>query len=179
MAAEHGFPPPPQERIPERTCEQVVDVRIRLVVEQVLEVPKNSSQDRTLQRAVEQIPNVLVPEMVTQLLEVPRIVPQDRILQQTVEQVASNREAPVKVFSEELKALAEATQVLQSETSGADGQPYSLFTGKFKRRFADIDRSQRIRTGDIGQTTRRAGAFNYARSAGIVLLCNHEVWCRR
>ena len=127
MVAEHGFPPPPQERIPERTCEQVVDVRIRLVVEQVLEVPKNSSQDRTLQRAVEQIPDVPVPEMVTQLLEVPKIVPQDRILQQTVEQVASNREASVKVFSEELKALAEATQVLQSETSGADGQTYSSF----------------------------------------------------
>ena len=126
MVAEHGFPPPPQERIPERTCEQVVDVRIRLVVEQVLEVPKNSCQDRTLQRAVEQIPNVPVPEMGTQLLEVPKIVLQDRILQQTVEQVASNREASVKVFSEELKALAEATQVLQSETSGADGQPYSL-----------------------------------------------------
>ena len=127
MVAEHGFPPPPQERIPERTCEQVVDVRIRLVVEQVLEVPKNSSQDRTLQHAVEQIPNVPVPEMVTQLLEVPKIVPQDRILQQTVEQVASNREASVKVVSEELKALAEATQVLQSETSGADGQTYSSF----------------------------------------------------
>ena len=127
MVAEHGFPPPPQERLPERTCEQVVDVRIRLVVEQVLEVPKNSSQDRTLQRAVEQIPDVPVPEMVTQLLEVPKIVPQDRILQQTVEQVASNREASVKVFSEELKALAEATQVLQSETSGADGQTYSSF----------------------------------------------------
>ena len=76
---------------------------------------------------MEQIPDVLVPEMVTQLLEVPKIVPQDRILQQTVEQVASNREASVKVFSEQLKALAEATQVLQSETSGADGQTYSSF----------------------------------------------------
>ena len=53
--------------------------------------------------------------------------PQDRILRQTVEQVASNREASVKVFSEELKALAEATQVLLSETSGADGQTYSSF----------------------------------------------------
>ena len=116
-----------QERICERIREQTVDVHVPRVVEQVLEVPKNSSQDRTWQRAVEQITNVPVPEMVTQLLEVPTIVPQDRILQQTVEQVASNREAPVKVFPEELKALAEATQVLQSETSGADGQTYSSF----------------------------------------------------
>ena len=89
--------------------------------------PRSSSRDRTLQCAAEQNPNVPVPEMVTQLLEVPKIIPQDRILQQTVEQVASNREASVKVFSEELKALAEATQVLQSETSGADGQTYPLF----------------------------------------------------
>ena len=36
----------PRERIPERTCEQVVDVRVRQVVEQVVEVPKDSSQDR-------------------------------------------------------------------------------------------------------------------------------------
>ena len=61
-----------------------------------------------MQRAVEQILDVPVPEMVTQLLEVPKIIPQDRILQRTVKQ-------------------AEATQVLQSETSRADGQTYSLF----------------------------------------------------
>ena len=33
----------------------------------------------------------------------------------------------MKVFAEELKAWAEATQVLQSETGGAEGQTYSLF----------------------------------------------------
>ena len=60
-------------------------------------------------------------------MEVPKIVPQDRILQQTVEQVASDHEASVKVFAEELKAWTEATQVLQSETDGADGHTYSLF----------------------------------------------------
>ena len=57
---------------------------------------------------MEQILDVPVPEMVTPLLEVPKIIHQDRILQRTVKQ-------------------AEATQVLQSETSGADGQTYSLF----------------------------------------------------
>ena len=116
-----------QERISERIREQTVDVHVPRVVEQVSEVPKTSSRDRTLQCAAEQNPSVPVPKMVTQLLEVPKIIPQDRILQQTVEQVASNHEASVKVFSEELKALAEATQVLQSETSGADGQTYSSF----------------------------------------------------
>ena len=36
-------------------------------------------------------------------------------------------------------------------------------------------RSQRIRYDDSGQTARRAGALNCARSAGVVHLCNHEV----
>ena len=62
MVAELGLPPP-QEQIPERTCEQVVDVRVPQVVGQVLEVPKISSQDRDLHGTVEQIPDVLVPEM--------------------------------------------------------------------------------------------------------------------
>ena len=114
-------------KVVKTVLQEQISERIRKhIIEQATEVLKTSSRERTLQRAVEQIPDVPVPEMVTQLLEVPKIVPQDRILQQTVEQVASNREASVKVFSEELKALAEATQVLQSETSGADGQPYSL-----------------------------------------------------
>ena len=94
----------PRERIAKRICEQIVDVH----VSQATEVPKTSSRDRTLQRAVEQILNVPVPEMVTQLLEVPKIIHQDRILQRTVKQ-------------------GEATQVLQSETSGADRQTYSSF----------------------------------------------------
>ena len=89
-----------QEQISERIRKQIV--------EQAAEVPKTSSRDRTLQRAVEQILDVPVPEMVTRLLEVPKIIPQDRILQRTMKQ-------------------AGATQVLQSETSGADGQTYSSF----------------------------------------------------
>ena len=89
-----------QERISERIREQTVDVHVPRVVEQVSEVPKTSSRDRTLQCAAEQIPDVPVPEMVTQLLEVPKIIPQDRILQRTVK---------------------------QTETSGANGQTYSLF----------------------------------------------------
>ena len=43
------------ERISEKTGEQIVDVRVSQDVEQVLEVPKNSSQDRDLQDTVEQM----------------------------------------------------------------------------------------------------------------------------
>ena len=107
MVAERGETPL-QERISERIREQIVDAHVSQVLEQVTKLPKTSSRDRTLQRAVEQILDVPVPEMVTRLLGVPNIIPQDRILQRTVKQ-------------------AEATQVLQSETSGADGQTHSLF----------------------------------------------------
>ena len=46
-------------------------------------------------------------------------------------QVASEHEVPVKGFAEEMKALADATQLLQSETGGVEGQ----------FRFRDVDTS--------------------------------------
>ena len=99
MVAEHGIPPPPQERIPEKICEQIVDVFVSQVVEQVTGLPKTSSRDRTSQRTVEQILNDPVPEMVTQLVEVPNTVAQDRIKQRTVEHIS---EIPVPQVVEEL-----------------------------------------------------------------------------
>ena len=41
--------------------------------------------------------------------------------------MTADHEVSAKTSAEELKTLAEATQVLQSETCGADGQMYSLF----------------------------------------------------
>ena len=80
----------PRERIPERTCEQVVDVRVRQAVEQVFEVPKNSSQDRHLQGTVEQTQDDPVLEMVEQLVKLPKTVSEDGIQQRTVECIAEN-----------------------------------------------------------------------------------------
>ena len=85
MVAERGIVPP-QERILERICKQIVDVHVSQVVEQVTGVPKTPSRDRILQCTVEQILDVLVPEMVKQLMEVPKTVPQDRTQQRTEEQ---------------------------------------------------------------------------------------------
>ena len=87
MVAEHGVPPP-QEQIPEKTCEQVVDVRMPQVIGQVLEVPKISSQNRDLHVTVEQIPDVLVPEMVEQLVKLPKTEADDRTQQRTAEYIA-------------------------------------------------------------------------------------------
>ena len=99
----------PRERIPERTCEQVVDVRVRLVVEQVLEVPKNSSQDRNLQGTVEQIPDDPVLEKAEQLVEVPETVARNGVQQRTVEQIV---DASVPQAVEE---LAEASKVFSQD----------------------------------------------------------------
>ena len=106
MVAEHGLPPL-QERIPEWTCEQVVDVRMPQVVGQVLEVPKISSQDRDLHGTVEQIPDVLVPEMVEQLVELPKTVSDDRTQQRTAECIVN---IPV---SQSVVELVEVSRVLQ------------------------------------------------------------------
>ena len=46
-------------------------------------------------------------------------------------QVASEHEALVKGFAEEVKALADATQVLQSKTGGAEGSSGSETSAHF------------------------------------------------
>ena len=108
MVAERGVLPP-QERIPERICEQIADVHVRQVVEQVLEVPKNSSQDRNPQDTVEQIPDDPVLEKAEQLVEVPETVSRDGVQQRTVEQIV---DAPVPQAVEE---LAEVSRVFSQD----------------------------------------------------------------
>ena len=53
------------------------------VVEQIIEVPKISSQDCILQRTVERVLDVPVPQIIEEVVEVPKIVSQDRIQQRT------------------------------------------------------------------------------------------------
>ena len=98
MVAERGVWPP-QERTPEKTCEQVVDFRVRQVVEQVLAVPKNSSQDRNLQGTVEQIPDDPMLGKAEQLEEVPETVSRDGVQERTAEQTV---EAPDITLAEKI-----------------------------------------------------------------------------
>ena len=132
MVAEHG----PDAPVPQ-------------MAEQLLEVPKIISQCRILQQTLD----ILVPQVVEEILEVIKVILQERISERIVEQivdvsgseslaatlasevasknscahVTADHEVSAKTSAEELKTLAEATQVLQSETCGADGQMYSLF----------------------------------------------------
>ena len=104
MVAEHGYPWecgvwPPQEQIPEKICEQIVDVHVSQDVGQVFEAPKISSQDRNLQYTVGQILDVLLLEKAERLVEVPETVSQDRLQQRTVEEIV---DAPVPQAEEEL-----------------------------------------------------------------------------
>ena len=100
---------PLQERTPKKTCEQVVDLRVRQVVEQVTEVPKTSNRDREVHGTVEQILDVPVPEKVEQLVEVPETVSRDGVQQRTVEQIV---DAPVMQAVEE---LAEVSKVFSQD----------------------------------------------------------------
>ena len=76
-------------------------------------------------------------------------------------QVALNHEASVNAFAEELKTLAVATQVLQSETGQAEGTDVFADSGKFSCWCADNDRSRRIRSGDSGVALRQEGALSW------------------
>ena len=177
MVAERGT-----RRISERIRERIVDTYVSQMVEQLLEVPKIIPQDRILQRTMKQIVDCkeakradlakgeksLAASMASQAVS----------KSSYTTQVASDHETSGRAFADELTALAEATTGAPIRDEWSRRTAVLTFTGKFKRCFADIDISQRIRTGDIGQTARRAGALNCARSARIAHFCNHEVWCR-
>ena len=111
-------------------AEHGLDVPIPLMAEQLLEVPKIVSQDRILQQTVKQIADRSEATR-TDLAEAEKslaaLMTSQAVSKSSYTQVASGHEASVKVFAEELKAWAEATQVLQSETDAADGHTYSLF----------------------------------------------------
>ena len=97
MVAEPGLLLP-QERIPEKICEQIADVHVPQVVKQIIEVPvpemveqlvevsKTVSWDRIKQRTVEQIVDARVPHAVEELADVCMVFSQDRIQERTVEQ---------------------------------------------------------------------------------------------
>ena len=96
----------PQERIADRICEHVVDVSVPQVVEQLLIVPKISSQTESCSVPWNRFLAVPVPRMIEQFVEVPKTVSQDRIQQRTLEQISDTpvpqvvEEQVFKVFSQ-------------------------------------------------------------------------------
>ena len=142
----------------------------------MLEVPKIMSQCRILQQTLD----ILVPQVVEEILEVIKVILQERISERIVEQivdvsgseslaatlasevasknscahVTADHEVFAKTSAEELKTLAEATQVLQVRDVWSRRTDVLTVPGKFKCCLPDIDRSQRIRYGDSGQTAR-------------------------
>ena len=88
-----------EERIYEKICERIVDIRVPRIVEQVIEVSQISSRSRILKSTARQILDVLVPEMAQQLVETPKTFSRDRIQQRTVERIV---DIPVPKVGEEL-----------------------------------------------------------------------------
>merc|ERR1712032_363258 len=56
-----------QERVQQRTVEQVVDVPVPQVVEEIVEIAKIIPQERVQQRTVEQVVDVPVPQVVEEI----------------------------------------------------------------------------------------------------------------
>ena len=108
----------------------VLDALVPQMAERLLEVPKIIPQDRIQQQTVEQFVDSS-EAMGANLAEAEKslaaLMTSQAVSKSSHTQVASDHEASVKVFAEELKAWTEATQVLQSETDGFDGHTYSLF----------------------------------------------------
>ena len=113
MVAEHG----PDAPVPQ-------------LAEQLLEVPKIVPQDRIQQQTVKQFVDrseAKRADIAKAEKSLAALMASQAASKSSYTQVASDHEASVKVFTEELKAWTETTQVLQSETDGADGHTYSLF----------------------------------------------------
>ena len=70
-------------------------------------------------------------------------------------------------FLWEVTALADATQVLQTETGGAEEQ----------FRFRDVDTPRRIRSGDSGVASRQRRTLFLVPSLRLAHFGNFEVWC--
>ena len=152
------------------------------MAEQLLEVPKIVSQDRIQQQTVEQFVDrseAKQDDISKAEKSLAALMASQAAGKSSCTQVVSDHETSVKVFAEELKAWTEATQVLQSETSGDDRQTYSLFQENSSAALQTSTDFKGFDVRDSGQTARRAGALTYSRSAEIAHLCNHEVRCRR
>ena len=95
-----------------------------------MEVPKIIPQDKIQQQTVEQFVDrseAKRADIAAAEKSFAALMTSQAAGKSSCTRVASDHEASVKVFTEELKAWTEAPQVLQSETDGADGHTYSLF----------------------------------------------------
>ena len=107
-------------------AEHIVDVLVPLIMEEIVEIIKVVLQERISERICEQTVDVHVPRVVEQVSEVPKTSSRDRTLQCAAEQ---NPNVPVpKMVTQllEVPKIIPQDRILQ-QTSGADGQTYSLF----------------------------------------------------
>ena len=148
MVAERGTRPPPErisERIREQTVEQFVD--------------RSEAKRADIAKAEKSLSALMASQAAGK---------------SSCTRVASDHEASVKVFTEELKAWTEATKVLQSEMDGADGHTYSLFQ---ENSSAALQTSTDFKGFDMMTAVKRLAEQEHF--VALANLCNHEAWCRR
>ena len=110
--------------------EPVLAVPVPRMVEQSLEVPKIVPQDRILQRTLKQIVDrseAKRTDLAEAEMNLATLVAYQAVSNRSCTQVALGHEDYVKAYAEKLKVLADATQMIQSETGEAEGQTDSLF----------------------------------------------------
>ena len=165
MVAEHG----PDAPVPQ-------------LAERLLEVPKIVPQDRIQQQTVEQFidsSEATRANLAEAEKSLAALMTSQAVSKSSYTQVASDHEASGRVFADELKALSEATQVLQSETGGADGQRYSLFRESSS---VALQASTDLKRLKVVTMVRRLAAQEHSAAHVQLASCisaNHVVWCRR
>ena len=108
--------------------EHGLDAPVPQLTEQLLEVPKIILQDRIQHQTLEQFVDrseAKRADIAKAEKSLAALMASQAAGKSSCTRVASDHEASVKVFAEELKAWTEAMQVLQSETYGADVQENS------------------------------------------------------
>ena len=158
------------------------DAPVSQLAEQLLEVPKIIPQDGIQQQTVEQFVDsseATRANLAEAEKSLAALMTSQAVSKSSYTQVASDHEASVKVFAEELKAWTEATQVLQSETDGADGHTYSLFQ---ENPNAALQTPTDLKGFDMMTVVRQLAEQEHSTALAQLAscnLCNHEVWCRR
>ena len=108
----------------------VPNVLVPQLVEQSLEVPKIIPQDRILRRTVKQIVDrseAKRADLAEAEKSLATLVAYQAVSNRSCTHMAPDHEDFASAYAEKLKVLADATQMIRSETGGAEGQTDSLF----------------------------------------------------
>ena len=131
-----------EERISERICERIEDVRVPRMAEQVIEASQISSQSRVLEGTIGQTLDVPVPEMAEQLVEALKIASWDRTMQRTVEHTSDIPVSQVvqisEVFSQDRVQQRSVEQAVEIPTISLAGEIIEMLVIQTKEKTRQV-----------------------------------------